>query len=344
MSNQYKVCIDAGHYGLYNRSPVVKEYYESVFNFKLQGYLVDELNKLGISTITTKATLEANPDLYQRGIASKDCNLFLSLHSNASSKESTNRISIYHLSPDDKETIDETSMAIAELLGKAIFSVMSFCSKYELCTRKSSNDRDKDGYLDDEYYGVLHSAKSAGCPAVLLEHGFHTNAETARFLLVEDNILAIAKAEASAIYSYFTGKHPEVEEKDDVPVVKPSVGAKNLYRVRKSWLEADTQLGAFSSLDNAISLAKGNSGYSVFDSSGVKVYSSNQLQKLFSVKVKTNGANLRLRDKPSVTDSTVLYSIGNGVIVDIFEQDGNWGKTSIIGISGWLSLAYTEKM
>ena len=30
-----KICIDAGHYGKYNRSPVVPEYYESDMVWKL---------------------------------------------------------------------------------------------------------------------------------------------------------------------------------------------------------------------------------------------------------------------------------------------------------------------
>lgn len=30
-----KICLDAGHYGKYNRSPAVKTYYESDMNWKL---------------------------------------------------------------------------------------------------------------------------------------------------------------------------------------------------------------------------------------------------------------------------------------------------------------------
>lgn len=43
-----------------------------------------------------------------------------------------------------------------------------------------------------------------------------------------------------------------------------------LYRVRKSWTDAKSQIGAFSSLDNAKNACK--SGYSVFDSNGNVVY------------------------------------------------------------------------
>ncbi len=43
-----------------------------------------------------------------------------------------------------------------------------------------------------------------------------------------------------------------------------------LYRVRKSWSDAKSQIGAFSSLKNAKNACK--SGYAVFDSSGKQVY------------------------------------------------------------------------
>lgn len=46
--------------------------------------------------------------------------------------------------------------------------------------------------------------------------------------------------------------------------------AKQLYRVRKSWTDAKSQIGAFSSLENAKKACK--SGYSVFDSNGNVVY------------------------------------------------------------------------
>ena len=39
------VCIDAGHYGKYNRSPAVPAYYESDMNWKLHLMLEEELEK-----------------------------------------------------------------------------------------------------------------------------------------------------------------------------------------------------------------------------------------------------------------------------------------------------------
>lgn len=46
--------------------------------------------------------------------------------------------------------------------------------------------------------------------------------------------------------------------------------AKQLYRVRKSWSDAKSQIGAFSSLENAKKVCK--AGYAVFDSNGKQVY------------------------------------------------------------------------
>lgn len=51
---------------------------------------------------------------------------------------------------------------------------------------------------------------------------------------------------------------------------KPNPTA-NLYRVRKTWADAKSQIGAFGDLNNAKAACK--PGYTVFDSNGVKIYS-----------------------------------------------------------------------
>ena len=51
---------------------------------------------------------------------------------------------------------------------------------------------------------------------------------------------------------------------------KPTV--KNIYRIRKSWADAKSQIGAYSSLENAKKACK--TGYSVFDANGVNIYTS----------------------------------------------------------------------
>ena len=46
----------------------------------------------------------------------------------------------------------------------------------------------------------------------------------------------------------------------------------NLYRVRKTWDDAKSQIGAFGILENAKNVADSNPGYSVFDYQGNKIY------------------------------------------------------------------------
>ena len=78
-----KVCLDAGHYGKYNRSPAVSSYYESDMIWKLHNYLKKELEAFGIGVVTTRTNQNTDRALYERGAASKGCNLFISVHSNA---------------------------------------------------------------------------------------------------------------------------------------------------------------------------------------------------------------------------------------------------------------------
>ena len=58
--------------------------------------------------------------------------------------------------------------------------------------------------------------------------------------------------------------------------VNDIIGASQLYRVRKSWTDVTSQIGAYSSLDNAKKAADQHPGYSVYDSSGKAVYTSKE--------------------------------------------------------------------
>jgi N-acetylmuramoyl-L-alanine amidase CwlA len=55
------------------------------------------------------------------------------------------------------------------------------------------------------------------------------------------------------------------------PVVVPPAPT-TLYRVRKTWADVKSQIGAYGDLQNAIDLAKKNVGYEVYDSTGKQVY------------------------------------------------------------------------
>jgi N-acetylmuramoyl-L-alanine amidase len=57
-------------------------------------------------------------------------------------------------------------------------------------------------------------------------------------------------------------------------VVYPEQTSETLYRVRKSWSDVKSQIGAYKVLDNAIAKCKDHLGYSVYDEAGKAVYAS----------------------------------------------------------------------
>ena len=202
-----KICLDAGHWGKYNRSPAVPAYYESDMVWKLhllQKKFLEEYE--GVTVITTRTDQGTDKALYDRGMTSKGCDLFLSDHSNAVGSgvnDSVDYVAVYHLVDDNTTEIDDISKRIAEQLAPVIARVMGTTQGFRLVTRKSGNDRNGDGQLNDNYYGVLHGARMAGTPGLILEHSFHTNTRMTNWLLDDGNLALLAQAEADAIAAYY---------------------------------------------------------------------------------------------------------------------------------------------
>lgn len=59
-------------------------------------------------------------------------------------------------------------------------------------------------------------------------------------------------------------------------------------------------------------------------------------------KVKTNGANLHVRSKPS-TSGTILAKMPNGTKFEVTEVKSGWGKHTYKGKTGWSCLTYATK-
>lgn len=187
-----KVCLDAGHYGSnYNQSPVVKSYYESVMVWELHLKLKAKLEALGFEVITTRSYRETDLNVYNRGIASKGCDVFISLHSNACATESVDYPVVYR-AYDNLNNADALALKLAKKIGE----LMGTRQAGRTATRKSS----KGG----EYYGVLRGARDVGTPLYLLiEHSFHTNTAATKWLCVDANLDKLAAAEAELLAEHF---------------------------------------------------------------------------------------------------------------------------------------------
>lgn len=112
----------------------------------------------------------------------------------------------------------------------------------------------------------------------------------------------------------------------------------NMYRIRKTWADAASQIGAYSSLENAKNACK--SGYYVFDSNGKVVYPvSTPVSTSYMITVTADVLNIR---KGPSTSYAVVGSIKEGGAYTIVETNGNWGKLK--SGAGWICLDYTEKV
>lgn len=220
-----KVCLDAGHYGKYNQSPVLLSYYESNMTWKLHNYLAEELQKYGIEVVKTRMSQNIDRELVDRGYASKGCDLFISLHSNAASNSSAAyAVGIYERN-NSSVSYDEKSKNFADKIVKVVADVMGV--GYKTYCREYIGDRDGNGKADDEWYGVLQGAKMAGVPGIILEHGFHTNYADAKWLSDNGNLKKLAVAEAKCIAEWLgIGKAEQ-----NTPAVKPANGGSGASNV-----------------------------------------------------------------------------------------------------------------
>lgn len=245
-----KICLDAGHYGKYNRSPAVPTYYESEMNWKLHLLLKKELESYGFEVICTRSEQAKDLSLTERGRASKGCNLFLSIHSNAvgssAGPDGMNEEVDYVVAyvPIDG-SVDGLGLAFAQ----AVAELMGTRQPPREASRKSDN-----GNWD--YYSVIYGAVSVGTPGIILEHSFHTCSRSVEWLLVEENLQKLAVAEAAVLAEHFGQEKP----------AQPDAW----FRIRKSWDDPGSQLGAYKDPDLAIENCP--AGYTVYGPEGEALF------------------------------------------------------------------------
>ena len=187
-----KICLDAGHVGSkYNQSPVVKTYYESAMVWALHLKLKAQLEARGFQVVTTRASIDTDLGVYERGTASKGCDAFISLHSNACGTESVDYPVVYR-AYDNKNNVDTLALKLAKKVGE----LMGTTQAGRTATRKNSSG--------GEYYGVLRGARAVGTPYyMLIEHSFHTNTKATKWLSEDANLDKLAVAEAEILAEFF---------------------------------------------------------------------------------------------------------------------------------------------
>lgn len=110
-----------------------------------------------------------------------------------------------------------------------------------------------------------------------------------------------------------------------------------MYRIRKSWADAASQIGAYANLEYAKAACK--DGYAVFDASGTQVWPEQEF-KPYIVRI-TAQSGLNVRSGPG-TNYGVVMTLAYGGGYTIVEEQNGWGKLK--SGAGWICLKYTERV
>lgn len=190
----YRILIDAGHFTNQNRPNNFPSYCEGNMTWELFTYLTKELKEYGFEVNGTRSNRDTDIEVYKRGQMAKGYDLMLSLHSNACDTESVRRVVVIVPFKDVNGT-----NSLADKLGQTVTNCIGIKDKFQRYTRTY-----KQNNTDYDYYGVIRGAVAAGCKrSIIIEHSFHTNNETAKWLNNSANLAKLAKEEAKAIADYF---------------------------------------------------------------------------------------------------------------------------------------------
>lgn len=136
------------------------------------------------------------------------------------------------------------------------------------------------------------------------------------------------------------------------PAEHPDKLTDGWYRVRKTWADSKSQIGAYKYLKYAKAKADANPGYSVFDPSGTAFYSATapatpQPTVTVPFLVKVNISDLNIRTGPGTDHSRTGKYTGVGVFTILEVQPGKgstagWGRLK--SGAGWISLDYATKL
>ena len=114
-----------------------------------------------------------------------------------------------------------------------------------------------------------------------------------------------------------------------------------MYRIRKSWADAASQIGAYTNLDYAKAACKG--GYAVFDAAGTQVWPEQEFKPYIVRITAKSGLNVR---SGAGTNYGVVMTLAYGGAYTIVEERSGWGllKAYSQKKNGWISLKYTKRI
>jgi N-acetylmuramoyl-L-alanine amidase len=238
-----KIGIDMGHCLTGFDTSARGVFVESDYNRKIGKKVIEKLKAKGhevVNCTIDSGAYSMYDSLAKRVKIANDNNvdLFCSIHFNAGGGHGTETF-LANRSAFASEDNYNKNYAIAKRVNDKVVESCGFRNR---------------GVKHEDFY-VIYNTKAL---AILVEVCFCDSQEDFAKLDVEKVAVAICEGLTGEKYS------------DEAP--GQSNPTDNLYRIRKSWQDAKSQIGAYRVLENAIKETDARSRYSVFDSKGNKVY------------------------------------------------------------------------
>lgn len=209
---------------------------EVVENRKIGNRLIEILKEKGHTVVNCSVDSASSTSSQLSGIVKKanaqTLDLFVSIHLNAGGGRGTET----YVYPSASTKIKTKAKTIND-------AIVASCNFRNRGVKESSR---------------LYVLKNTTAPAVLVEVCFVDSSEDKGKL----NCEAVAKA----MFKGITGADYVANNANNA-----SSNSSSLYRVRKSWKDSASQIGAYSSLENAKACVDKNPGYKVFNESGEQV-------------------------------------------------------------------------
>ena len=298
-----KVFIGVGHGG--SDPGAVKYFVEKEYTLKVAYALSEILSKNGVDFKLSR-TQDVDTEMNSKVKMCNDYNpdLVIDIHFNAGGGQG---FEVYY------SHVGGTSKTLADNINTEVKKIMS-----------SRGTKTKLGDGGSDYFAII---RETNAPAVLCEGGFVDNWTDSEF--IKSNYKKLAEAYAHGILKTL-GIKSTSGATNSKPTSKPSNTVDRLYRIRKTWSDLKSQIGAYKDLENAKKACK--SGYTVFDWNGKAVYSKKSSTTV-SLKI---GDKVRVKSGSKDYNGNSLASFVYKTTYKVMEVDKN---RIVIGLNGSVTAA-----
>ncbi len=209
-ADKINIVLDPGHGGS-NIGCSANGIGEKEYTLRLANLIKNELVANGSFNVYLTRSSDTYLEHYQRAEIANDCNadILISLHFDGSDNPGLSGVTAYN-SVFDKYAMLTLSNSICQNISSAIgLSSNGVKRKYDTEGYYWNYEKQWDcqdpslGTLSD-FYGIPTWGAKFGFPAIIIEHGFFSNASDRAKLLASGAMEAMAHAEAQAIIDYYT--------------------------------------------------------------------------------------------------------------------------------------------